>query len=473
MALDSTPGTPDWWLVQLRHQMHQRRRKLDEWWKWYKGPHPLPPGPEKESQAYLDFQRKAETNFCGAVVRSTVNRLAVIGITDADGKSDEVSWQRWQQNRMDARQRPVFRTSLSLSESYLIVGPHPARPGRALVTPHHPRDTIVEYDPQTGERWASLHTWWDKIEQSRNWQVYVGPDLRVLYTQRQGKSVEASDPVEHGLGDNPVVPFGCRPELDADPEPEFAPGVVIQDRINMGVLNRMTTSRYTAFRQKWSTGHKFKKTPRFETDPATGLQIELPPQVEMPFVPGPGNVWVSEGENTRFGEFSQSDMTGFLRTHEADILDFFVQTDTPAYYRLLQLINIGADTVQALDINHLAKVKEHQSNFGESFESVFQLMARAEGDDRDFSEYEVRWADPRNLNPSVVADAATKKRSLGYPLEIVAEEMGESPQRVKRIVNAAAAETMLRAGAEQAARQPVEQPRQDLPQLPDFSLDGV
>jgi hypothetical protein len=473
VALDDTPGSPDWWLVQLRERMYRRRRKLDMWWKWYKGPHPLPPGPAKESQAYLDFQKKAETNFCGSVVRASVNRLKVIGITDADGRSDDVTWRRWQQNKMDGKQRQLYRTALALSEAYLIVGPHPTRPRRALVTSHHPRDTIVDWDPQTGERRAALYTWWDQIEQTRNWQVYVGDDLRVLYTQRQGRSVEASDPVEHGMGALPVVPFACRPELDADPEPEFAPGIVIQDRINMGVLNRMTTSRYTAFRQKYVTGHKFARKRRFGIDPASGLEVELPSEVEQPFQFGPGNMLVSEGENTRFGEFAQSDMTGFLRVHEADILDFFVQTDTPAYYRLLQLINIGADTVQALDINHLAKVGEHQDNFGESHEAVDQLMARVEGDERDFDEYEVRWADPRSLNPAVVADAATKKHAIGYPLEIIAEEMGESPQRVKRIVAAAAAETMLKAGAEQAARQPVEQPRQALPQLPDFSLDGV
>lgn len=470
MALDDTPGTPDWWMVQLRHRLHARRPKLDEWWRWYKGPHPLPPGPEKESQAYLDFQRKAETNLLGAVVRSTVNRLSVIGITDEAGQMDEAAWRWWQQNRMDARQRQVFRTALALSESYLIVGPDPRSPGRSLVTPHHPRDTIVDHDPQTGVRRASLHMWWDRVEQTRNTMVYVGDDIRVLYTQREGRSVEPSDPVEHRLGSNPVVPFSCRPELDAEPEPEFAPGIVIQDRINLGMLNRMTTSRHTAFRQKFVTGHKFARRRRFGIDPVSGLEVELPSEVEQPFKFGPGNMLVSEGENTRFGEFAQSDMTGFLRTHEADILDLFVATDTPAYYRLMQLINIGADTVQALDINHLAKVREHQGNFGESVEQVVELMARAVGDDREFDQHEVRWMDPRNLNPAIVADAATKKHSLGYPLEILAEDLGESPQRIKRIVSAAAAETMLQAGAEQAARQPVQAP---MPPLPDFSLDGA
>ena len=83
------------------------------------------------------------------------------------------------------------------------------------------------------------------------------------------------------------------------------------------------------------------------------------------------------------------------------------------------------------------------SHFGEALEDVMTLCARQAGVERDFTEAEVRWADPRQLNPAVLADAATKKKSIGYPLAVLAEDMGESPQRVRRIASGAAADALL------------------------------
>jgi hypothetical protein len=61
------------------------------------------------------------------------------------------------------------------------------------------------------------------------------------------------------------------------------------------------------------------------------------------------------------------------------------------------------------------------------------------------SAYELRWADPRQLNPAVLADAATKKKAIGYPLAVLAEDLGESPQRVNRITSEAAGDALLAA----------------------------
>ncbi|GAB3213482.1 hypothetical protein GCM10027294_45390 [Marinactinospora endophytica] len=51
---------------------------------------------------------------------------------------------------------------------------------------------------------------------------------------------------------------------------------------------------------------------------------------------------------------------------------------------------------------------------------------------------------PHQLNPVVVVDAAVKK-SLGYPLSVIAEDMGEPLPRIKRITTTAAADQMIAA----------------------------
>lgn len=449
-----TRGTPDWWLMRLGLRLDARLPKLAEWRRWYTGEHPLPEGPRKATDAFREFQKSGRTNFTSAVVNSSTARMRVIGIEDATGRPDAEAWGWWQRNRLSSRQSQVYRTASMLSEAYVMVGAHPADATRPLITVEHPREVIVEHDPATRERAAGLKAWYDDALGRGRANLFLAPNIIVRYQTderpagRLPWNAEAWEPIEeprtHGLASVPVVPFQCRPDLGEPPEPEFSGVIDIQTRINFGVFNRMVAERYSAFRQKNVTGHKFK---RF-TDPITGLEV-----VEQPFVPDPGGVWASEGKDTKFGEFSQTQLDGYLRAHEMDIRDLLVISRTPAYYYAGDLINIGSETLQALDLLHVAKVEEMTAEYAESWEDVYGLSSQVAGVERDYTMSEVRWQDPRQFNPSVVADMATKYHSIGYPLAIVAEKSGESPQRVQRIVSEAAAAQLSGAQALEMAAQ--------------------
>lgn len=432
----------DWWLLRQGKQLRARRPTLDLWWNYYSGNHPLPQGPKKQTLAYRDFLKKTRTNFMAVVVMATVHRLQANGVADADGKPDEEANRWWQLNKLDARQKKLYRLALAQSVAYTIVGPHPRDRFRPLITVEHPREVIVESDPATGDRLAGLKAWYDTIDRVGRANVYLEDRVCKYATSPRppgllpwGKTTwTLQDEVPNTMGAVPVVPFECRPEVDEDPAPEFARVIEVQDRINLGMLNRMSTERYAAFKQRYVTGHKFKT----KVDPATGLEVVT----ENPFVPDPGSLWASTGENTKFGELSASDLMGYLKSHEADIRDLLVISETPAYY-YADLVNIATDTVMALDINHVQKVREHHLEFGEGLEETLGLSAALTGAARDFTEAELRWQDPRQINPAVMADAAVKKHSIGYPLSILAEDMGESPPRVERIVAEAAADALL------------------------------
>lgn len=447
MALDTTPETPDWWLIRLGRRLRDRQEKqLALWWRYYRGDHPLPEGPKKATEAYRDFQRKARTNFCGMVVRADVHRLEIIGVTDGKGQEDPQAWSWWQQNRMDSRQKQVFRLAGAQSVSYVMGGPHPRDKKRPLLTPEHPREVIVDKDPATGERSAGLKAWYDDISRRGRAIVFTADGLVVRYrtvTERgPGKlpwGEKSWEIIPEGVSTNPygrvpIIDFPCLPDVGEEPLPAFEQVMEVQDRINLGVLNRMSAERYSAFRQKYVIGHKFRR----QTDAETGLEV-----VEQPFRPDPGSLWASEGKDTKFGEFSQTDLIGYLKTHESDIRDLLVTTSTPAYYIASELVNLSADAVLALDTNHVAKIREYQAQYGEAAEEIFALAAKIAGDERDFSAHEVRWRDPRELNPSVLADMGVKKKAIGYPVSMIAESMGESPQRISRMETERAAEALL------------------------------
>lgn len=452
MPLDETPelDNPDWWLLRLGRRMRKRNGQLDQWWNYYRGKPPLPELPANAQQAFVDFQRKSRTNFCGLVAHSSVHRLLALGVTDAEGRPDANAARWWQQNRMDSRQKLVFRTAMSQSLGYVMVGPHPTRTeanGRPspLMTPEHPRECITEDDPETGEPYVGLKAMHNDVD-GYGYARVCFDDITFAYKtkarclpHRLPWGPDSWEPLDdgepHDLGMMPIVAFPCRPDLGEDPEAEFAGIMDIQDRINMGILNRMAASRYSGFRQKYVTGHKFAK----KKDPDTGELI----LIEQPFVPSPSAVWASEGEQARFGQLDATDLTGFLREHESDVRDALILSATPAYYYANDLVNISADTVNALDILHLAKIREHIAAFGEALEDVHALCVAQAGVDVDPTQSTVRFADPRQLNPAIMADAATKLKAIGYPLDVLAEMLGETPERVQRITSGAAAAALL------------------------------
>ncbi|MEV6836778.1 phage portal protein [Streptomyces sp. NPDC051133] len=454
--LDETPDldNPDFMLLRLGRRLRKRTGVLEGWWQYYRGRPPLPQLPRNAEQAFIDFQRKSRTNFCGLVANATVHRLLALGVTGSDGNPDNNASRWWQANRLDSRQKLVWRVAMAQSVGYMLVGPHPTlvedngRPS-PLITPEHPSECIVEYDPETGEPLVGLKAWHNDVDGYGYARVYYD-DRSFPYrtTEPFGShrlpwgpdswqyAGEADDGEPHDLGRMPLVEFARMPDLGEDPEPEFACVMDTQDRVNMGVLNRMAASRYSGFRQKWVKGHRFPK----RRDPDTGLTV-----VEQPFVPGPNTVWVSEGENAQFGQLDATDLSGFLKEHESDVRDMLIVSQTPAYYYASDLINISADTVAALDLMHVAKCREHIAAFGEGLEDVFSLAAAQAGVPDDYTEATVRWADPQYLSPAVQADAATKLKAVGYPLDVIAERLGETPQQVRRITAGAASQALLAA----------------------------
>ncbi|MFI7239675.1 hypothetical protein [Streptomyces cyaneofuscatus] len=452
--LDETPeiDNPDFWLLRLGRKMRRRERVLDQWWRYYRGQPPLPELPANTAQAFLDFQRKARTNVCQVIANASVHRLTALGVTGPDGEPDTDASRWWQANRLDSRQKLVWRLAMSQSVGYMLVGEHPTRTEdnkrpSPLITAEHPRECIVETDPATGEPLVGLKAYHSDIDGYGHAVVFFD-DTRFPYRtkHRCGRRLpwgpDSWEPVggdegePHDLGMLQLVEFARMPDLGEDPEPEFAGVIDIQDRLNMGVLNRMATSRNSGFPQKTITGHKFAK----KTDPDSGLVV-----VDQPFVPGPSAVWASEGDNAKFGQLPAADLSGFLKEHASDVRDMLILSQTPAYYYAGDLVNISADTIGALDILHVAKIREHIAAFGEGLETVMALCAAQAGVPEDYTEAEVRWANPAHATLAVKADAATKLKSIGYPLDVIAEEMGETPATVRRITAGAAAQALLAA----------------------------
>lgn len=439
--------TPLEWLARLGPKLVARQDLIAYWRRYYDGDQDLPAGPNQHADAFRRFQRLSRTNLCYLCAESRVHRTQVIGFRDTDGQDDAV-WRLWQDAKLDARQFGIWRKAYSRSAAYVTVGVDPKRSNRPRVTIEGPENVIVETDPaDSTRRLAALRLWHDSIVNRWMATLYLPGTRYHWVSKREYKDVVASgrarfspdawemrsDP-GRSLPEVPVIPFLLGDDGD-EPEASFARGIDVQNRLNLTLLNRLSAERYAAFRQRWMTNYEP------ELDEVTGLPIPA-------FKPGTDQVWTvpppeAGAPETRFGDFQQTDTSQMLRGVEADMRAFAAVTLTPVYYLPGDLINIGADSLAALDAGHVADVKQSMASWSEGIEEMLQLMADVAGLGRDLTTSEVVWARPENFQPAVVADYATKLKAAGVPLPMVVEEIGWTPQRVAQLRTEQTSQTFL------------------------------
>lgn len=456
--------TPLEWLARLGPKLVERQETVRYWRRYYVGDHDLPAGPSQHKEAFVRFQKLARTNLCYLAVESCVHRTTAIGFRDANAPTDDTLWQQlWQGARLDARQFTLWRKAYAFGAAYAIAGVDPRRPRTPRVTIEGPESVIVETDPgDPSRRLAALRLWYDSIAHRWMATLYLPGERHHWQTVKQQKTSDGSARLSwkpqawelraepaRSTPEVPVIPF-LNGDEGEDPAAEFAPGLDVQNRLNLTVLNRLTSERYAAFRQTILLNYKV------EEDPVTGMPIApwKPGVTQIGTIPPPDEPGDPE---PKLVQLQQTDTSQILRGIEADMRAFAAVTLTPVYYLPGDLVNIGADSVAALDAGHIAKVKQRMATWGEGLEELMQLMADIAGIDRDLSSSEIVWARPESFQPAAVADYASKLRATGMPLPMVAEEIGWSPQRINQLRAEMVAETTR--GAVAAALQQTQTPR--------------
>lgn len=443
------------WLAYLGQKLSERRARIDYWRRYYEGDQDLPAGPNQYHDAYKRFQAMARTNLCWLCVESMVPRLQITGYRDGSGKTQQANpvWDMWQAAKLDSRQFSIWRKAISRSAAYVIVGVDPKDPRKPRVTIEGPETVIVQCDPGDSQRrLAALRLWHDGI--SKRWMatLYL-PGVRYHWQTKlsQSSGLVVEDETTRGLSfrpgrwelrdepgrslpDVPVVPF-YNGDPDEDPRAEFDVGIDVQNRLNLTLLNRLTAERYGAFRQRVLTNYELV------IDDTTGLPVApFNPGVDQTVVlppPEPGQA------PSELKDLQQTQTDSMLRAVEADMRAFAAVTVTPVYYLPGDLVNIGADSIMALDAGHVAKIRQLMGYWSEDMEEVLTLMASVAGIDQDLKSSEVVWGRPENFNPSAVADYALKLRQAQFPLPMIAEEIGWSPQRVQQLRSELASSAFL------------------------------
>lgn len=458
LADTATPNSPAWWLIRLGIKLDadlMRFGRLNQYWR---GDAPLPFGNQNMREAYRRLQQQAKTNFCKLVAESVTERLKVTGFrTGGDGSEtlDKEAWGWWQTNHLDSDSGLVHRAAIVMSRAYVIVGENPDKAGQPLVTGEDPRQVIHESAPENRRKiLAALKTWWDDIDGCQRAVIYLPNTLHYYKTTVEasekgaaGTSVWKSssweiDTTDDGddddypggtapnlLGVVPVVPFLNCPDLQGDTIGEFEDVTTIQDRINTEVLDRMVISAMQAYRQRWATG------------------VDLTDEDGQPsggFDPGADLLWNVSDEQARFGEFSPADLTSVLKAVEADVQHLAAITRTPPHYLLGSIVNASGDALAAAETGLTSKVTERATEFGESWEMVYQLAGLIMGKTIP-DQCEVIWQNPQFRTLMEMAAANVQLVTAGVPWRTRMSLLDFTPSQIDQMSSERTQDAMLNA----------------------------
>jgi hypothetical protein len=392
------------------------------------------------------------------VVDAVDERLKVDGLrlsAESDGQTDGQTWKDiWQANGLDAEIPVAFLEAEVKGLSYLSVW---GDGENATIAVEDAAQCIVGYIAGTNfrRRAAALKVWTDEWTGRERANVYM-PDGIYKYERTRATDVELpsgvdlSDwrEVESAFVKNPhnVVPFiplRNRPRLDREGASELESVTAIQDRINGQLFLRCLAGYFGAHRQRWAVGLRIHED-------ENGNPVE-------PFDVAIDKLWHTEqrADEVQFGEFSQTDLSGYIKAIEQDVLHIAVTTRTPRHYLIEQGQSPSGDAIRSAESGLIKKVRRKMLTFGEGVETTLRLARLFAGEGETPADSQVSWADPEVRSDAERTDAVIKQYQAGLiPWETAMEKLGYDSTEIRRMDNQRQQDALIGAMAREQSPEP-------------------
>jgi hypothetical protein len=414
--------TPQDWRDILLTRLDAQMARVAVPEAYYNGDHPLQFATTKFKEAFGALFSAFADNWCPIVVDAPVERLQIVGFRYGRDASSE-AWDIWQRNALDVESVIAHTEAGKCGRAFLLVDPNGGDP---RITVEHAAQVIVATDPgDRRKRLAALKRW--QGDDGRAYCNLYLPDW-VFKFESDGPAIAGlpttwvprTDGGRNPLGIVPVIPLDNNPGLLGGGESDLKPAIPIQNAINKLCTDMLVASEYGAFRQRVLTGVEIPR------DPETGR-----PLARQEIVAAMSRLWTFEDADAKVYDLNPTDLSNFVGAVEMFIAHLAAQTHTPPHYLVGQVVNASGDALKVAESGLVSKCRRKILNYSDPWEEAVSLALRSKGRAADPQDLEALWADPERTSLAELVDAATKKRALGVPLEVVWRELGYTPDEIE------------------------------------------
>lgn len=444
----------EWGLTELR-----KRGKL---WllytNYYSGIHRLTFATKDWRNEFGAIFSAFSDNLTPTVIHAVRNRLAVTGFTApgepiqdeeftdpesgetrtrkvrtrgrVGGEEDDAdrAWDFWNANRMDRRQKELFRNALLGGYSYALLWPSRDDSSRAVVYPNSMEKVAVRYDPELPDRVVVGVKAWMEPDKRARVNLYYTDRIEKYVTRnaaRGGLPEKATTfiPYEPDDGTGSVVSheFGFVPIVEFthdDGKSRLQDVIPLQDALNKAVADMLIAMEFHAIPQRTVVGY----TPEYGPD---GKPL-------VPFRAGKdGRVWGVQDPNARFGQFEGANLAQFITVHDSFRGEIARVSSTPLHYLLLSGSFPSGEALRAAEAPLEAVVGDTRDAFGPSLEALVAMGLRMQGTTRETPELSTLWRESIFRGMKEHAETVEIKRGLGVSMKQGLRELGYSDDEIE------------------------------------------
>lgn len=398
--------------------------------------------PKRATAEYHQLVDQSRFNITQLLVSSLANNLFIDGYRPRRAATNAKIWDEvWQPNRMDARQGPLWRSTIGYGHAFVRVLPGQTGDKKTpKLTPFSARQATALYEDAINDEWAryvmavgtprptlvdgvtSLVVDVKVYDEHHEYTMTLpaGATATAAYGERApfgygtfNLNTDNATVKTHDLGYTPFVRFlDSHADLDDAPQGVVFPMLPAQRQLNQTTFGLLMAQTYSAHKQRYVTG--------------MGIDEDEDGNPVQPFNIAVDALLQAEDPDTKFGEFSETNLDGYLNSRDKALLFVASNRQIPPHTLVVgnAVSNVSAEALAALEAGHQQDIAEEKTSLGESAEQMFRLSGLAMDDKAAWEDMsaQVRWRDTTPRSLAQLADAFGK---LATMLEIPAEELWE------------------------------------------------
>lgn len=381
-------------------------------------------------------------NWCLPVAQAPVERIAFKGFVPYDDvKLDSHFARCWERNDADRGLQEAALMMTTTGRAFILLTQRPD--GKARISFEHPDSAAMLYDALTGEPSAGLIV---RQDDENEYGTLFLPDM-VFDVRRVRPDPMTDDRIPPDVlgwefipetgrvnpyGEIPMRELRNQMLLDNNPVSDIAQVESMQDTVNIIWAYLLNALDYASMPARVIMGGDPMTEPVF--DDKTGMKIgERPVELDQQVL---DRITQLTGDNVSIGEWTSSNLNAFIPVIEKAVEHIAAETRTPGHY-LLTKAEVPATGYEVAEAGLVSKTKERISFLKAPIRDICRMAMLTE-DDRSsadiIAESRVVFATPQYRSEALMADAMLKYQQMGYPLQWIAEQMGQSQEDIDRIM---------------------------------------
>ena len=391
---------------------NEKQPLYDQFHNYYTGLHEMFYGKINRCPLLNNLIKSTRENICKPCIEIVCNRLNLAGFNSENKEATDYIKKFFRQNRINSLSKTIHKDCMIYGDAYISLWDDGK--GIKLYT-KNPTHTTVHYNEEGIIDCGVSYQFFTDLENNEFTKVFVYYPDKIYSKIIKGSyfpisiDVDENDYIKNPFNVVPIFHFYNSNRQDEFAVSDLIEIIPLQRNLNKTIQDRAFASEMGASKQKWIAG--------ISLDDAENSMVA---QISA----GPNKVLTSTDPETRFGEFSESDLSNYTGVIDSIYKSVACISRIPLHIFNLSNGNFpSGEALKTAESPLNAKIQDRQVLLGDVYEDIFKLILERSGFGV-IEDLEAIWEDTTPYSENEKIMTASNKIALGIPENVVFKELG-------------------------------------------------